>query len=99
MCNFQYAWIIRKEKIWNNYFPLTENKEEIWPLILTKALIKLYSYKYKCDKYEQEEIGDTSILYSLTKYIGVKLSNNTFFDYLNNLQTKKNQKKKKIILN
>ena len=81
------------KETYDNYFPLTENKSEIWPLILTKALIKLYSYKYKCDKYEQEEIGDTSILYSLTKYIGVKLSNNTFFDYLNNLQNKKKSEK------
>ena len=47
-------------------------------MIFTKALIKLYSYKYKCLNYENEEIGDCSILYSLTKYLGVKISNNIF---------------------
>ena len=35
------------KETYENYFPQTENRNEIWPLILTKALIKLYSYKYK----------------------------------------------------
>ena len=92
------------KETYENYFPQTENRNEIWPLILTKALIKLYSYKYKCDKYEQEEIGDCSVLFSLTKYMGVKLNDKTFFDYLDNLQKKQltekeEEKSKKTELN
>ena len=82
------------KETYENYFPQTENKNEIWPLIFTKALIKLYSYKYKCDDYEKEEIGDTSILFSLTKYMGVKINSNIFFNYLNILQEKKKEEKK-----
>ena len=80
------------KETYENYFPQTENKKEIWPLIFTKALIKLYSYKYKCDNYEHEEIGDNSILFSLTKYMGIKLSNKSFFDYLNSLQKQEEEK-------
>ena len=76
------------KETYEHYFPQTENKNEIWPLIFTKALIKLYSYKYKCDNYEKEEVGDCSILFSLTKYIGVKVNNNIFFNYLNSLEEK-----------
>ena len=82
------------KETYENYFPQTENKNEIWPLIFTKALIKLYSYKYKCDDYEKEEIGDSSILFSLTKYMGVKINSNIFFNYLNILQEKKKEEKK-----
>ena len=82
------------KETYDNYFPQTENRNEIWPLIFTKALIKLYSYKYKCDDYEKEEIGDSSILFSLTKYMGVKINSNIFFNYLNILQEKKKEEKK-----
>ena len=81
---------------YENYFPLSEDKNEIWPLILTKAVIKLYSYKYKCDNYENEEIGDSSILYSLNKYLGVKVNNDIFFGYLKNLQKEKEENKKDL---
>ena len=84
---------------YENYFPLSEDKNEIWPLILTKALIKLYSYKYKCDNYENEEIGDSSILYSLNKYLGVKVNNNTFFEYFKYIQKEKEENKEKNELN
>ena len=80
------------KETYDNYFPQSEDKNEIWPLIFTKALIKLYSYKYKCDNYEQEEIGDCSILFSLSKYMGVKISDNIFFDYLNSLKEKEKGK-------
>ena len=81
------------KETFENYFPQTENKNEIWPMIFTKALIKLYSYKYKCDNYEKEEIGDCSILFSLTKYLGVKVNNNIFFNYLNSLENKDKSEK------
>ena len=83
------------KETYENYFPQTVNKNEIWPLIFTKALIKLYSYKYKCDSYEKEEVGDCSILFSLTKYIGVKINNNIFFNYLNSLEEKGKSGKEK----
>ena len=50
------------------FLPQSELPYEIWPLILTKAIIKLYSFKYRSDNYEFNEVGDNSILYSLTKY-------------------------------
>ena len=83
------------KETFENYFPQSVNKNEIWPMIFTKALIKLYSYKYKCLNYENEEIGDCSILYSLTKYLGVKISNNIFFNFLNSIQEKKVLEEKK----
>ncbi len=52
--------------------PKCEMIEEIWPSILTKALIKLFSFKYKCSDYIYEEVGDPSIIYALTGYIGEK---------------------------
>jgi hypothetical protein len=89
---------INKET-YDNYFPLSEDKNELWPLILTKALIKLYSYKYKCNNYELEEIGDSSILFSLNKYLGVKVNNNTFFEYFKYIQKEKEENKEKNELN
>ena len=54
--------------------PKCENDEEIWPAIITKAILKLFSYKFKCDDYFYEQIGDSSIIYALTGYIGEKLN-------------------------
>jgi len=56
--------------------PKCENLEELWPAIITKALIKLFSYKFKNINYQLEEIGDSAIIYSLTGYIGEKISIN-----------------------
>ena len=49
------------------FFPRCESLEEIWPALLTKALIKLYSYKIISNKYY--EIGDSEPFYALTGYI------------------------------
>ena len=65
------------------FLPQSELPYELWPLILTKAIIKLYSFNYRSDNYEFNEVGDNSILYSLTKYIGIQLSNDKFFSFLN----------------
>ena len=55
--------------------PKCNNLEEIWPQILTKAILKLYSYIYlTTDSHLWEEIGDISIITSLTGYIGEKLN-------------------------
>jgi hypothetical protein len=80
------------KETYDYFFPQCSSPLELWPLIFTKALIKLYSYKYKTDNYEYFEIGDSSILYSLTKYIGIKLTQDTFLKYLSDIQEKKIQK-------
>ena len=54
-------------------FPRCENYEELWPALLTKALIKLYSYKFINENYYNESIGDGAIVYSLTGYIGERI--------------------------
>jgi hypothetical protein len=79
------------KETFENYFPQCNSPFELWPMILTKALIKLYSYKYKCEPYESDEVGDCSILYSLTRYVGVKLPCLNFIKFLNNLQDIKNK--------
>jgi len=53
--------------------PKCENIEELWPAIISKALIKLFSYKYKLTDYFYDNIGDCSIIYALTGYIGETL--------------------------
>lgn len=50
-------------------FPRSVNKNEIWPSILTKALIKLNSPRWADQKSKEIEIGDGSIIYALTGYI------------------------------
>ena len=67
------------------YFPQCENINEIWPFLLTKALIKLFSYKYRIDLYDNEEIGDFSHLYALTSYTSVEFKN----IYIDNIEEKK----------
>jgi hypothetical protein len=50
-------------------FPKSVNKTEIWPTILTKALIKLNSARWADPKAKELEVGDGSIVYALTGYI------------------------------
>jgi len=51
----------------NNYedfiFPRCENIDEIWPALITKALLKLYSYKFRHGSYN--ELADLSYIYSI----------------------------------
>jgi hypothetical protein len=50
--------------------PRTSNIMELWPQLLMKALLKVYSYKwYKNDCQYDQEIGDGSIIHSLTGLI------------------------------
>lgn len=60
--------------------PRCESIEELWPAILAKALIKLFSYRTSKMKYTKEkyanEVGDISFLYSLTGYIPEHLNLN-----------------------
>ena len=53
------------------FFPRCEALEELWPALLTKALVKLYSYKIISNKYY--EIGDLEPFYALTGYIPTML--------------------------
>jgi len=51
-------------------FARTSNPHEIWPQLLMKALLKVYSYKWFSESSQYEkEIGDGSIIYSLTGLI------------------------------
>lgn len=48
-------------------FPGCEAVEEIWPILFTKALIKLNLYKHRHPNfYKQEEFTDISVIYNLT---------------------------------
>ena len=49
------------------FFPRCESLEELWPALLTKALMKLYSYKIISNNFK--EIGDPEPFYALTGYI------------------------------
>ena len=50
--------------------PRTSNLMELWPQLLMKALLKVYSYKwYQADGLFDQEIGDGSIIHSLTGLI------------------------------
>ena len=79
------------KETFDNFLPQCSSPYELWPIILTKALIKLYSYKYKSIFYENDEIGDCSIMYSLTRYVGIKLPSYKFIKYLSDLQDIKNK--------
>ena len=49
-------------------FPTAEKMNHIWPLIITKALYKLFQIKWKTGDFDQE-IGDGTVMYSLTGLI------------------------------
>ena len=73
--------------IFQPLLPQCSSEYELWPLILTKAIIKLFSYKYRSDYYEYNEVGDNSILYSLTQYIGIELPSNKFYSFLDQVKS------------
>jgi len=60
--------------------PRCESIDELWPAILTKAIIKLFSYKSNRIKFQRDkfynEVGDISVLYSLTGFIPEHLNLN-----------------------
>ncbi len=56
-------------------FPRTMNNFEIWPHLLLKALVKVYSYKwFTQNALYDSEVGDGSIVYSLTGLIPEKIT-------------------------
>jgi hypothetical protein len=54
--------------------PRCDDIQELWPALLTKALLKLNSYKINYKEYHEEEIGDLAIFYQLTGYIGLYMN-------------------------
>ena len=56
-------------------FPRCDDIGEIWPALFTKALLKLYSYKYSHFYYK--EIADLSYIYSLLGYYTEKIPINS----------------------
>jgi len=66
-------------KAGESLLPKSENSDELWPSILTKALIKLFSHKFKSLIYPEEEIGDLHIIYALTGYLPEILNFNSLF--------------------
>jgi hypothetical protein len=46
--------------------PHTENPFEIWPALLTKAIIKLYGYQWEYKDNCESDVGDPSIVHALT---------------------------------
>ena len=83
-----------KNNNFETFFPECENYNEIWPFLITKALMKLYSYKYRNDNYENEEVGDCSIIYSLLQYLGNDIDKDKIFSFQNKEQ---NSEKENII--
>ncbi len=56
-------------------FPRTVNNFEIWPHLLLKALLKVYSYKWFADNAIYDpEVGDGSLVYSLTGLIPERIT-------------------------
>lgn len=56
-------------------FPRTVNNFEIWPHILLKALLKVYSYKwFTANSQYDAEVGDGSIVHALTGLIPERIS-------------------------
>ncbi len=48
--------------------PRCEKWEELWPAIITKAIIKLFSYKFRTYFSVENIIGDIQIIHALTGY-------------------------------
>ncbi len=56
-------------------FPRTVNNFEIWPHLLLKALLKVYSYKWFAENAIYDpEVGDGSLVYSLTGLIPERIT-------------------------
>ena len=70
------------------FLPRCESLEEIWPAILTKALLKLYSYKIISNRFY--EIGDAEPFYALTGYVPTLLKEVK----MKNINNKQNQEDK-----
>ena len=70
--------------------PHSEHPFEIWPTLLTKAILKLYSYQWRYKDNSESEVGDASIVHSLTGLLPEKVD-------LSNFQTEKWHLLKKLL--
>ena len=77
------------------FLPRCDSLEEIWPALLTKALIKLYSYKIISNKFY--EIGDSEPFYALTGYIPTLLKEIKIKNINNKIMQQDNHNQSKII--
>lgn len=73
-------------------FPRCENIDEIWPALFTKAILKLFSYKYIHSIYN--EIGDISYFYALLGYHTevIEMTNSGKIKYLDYYFLQENEK-------
>ncbi|MCQ2816552.1 MAG: C2 family cysteine protease [archaeon] len=64
------------------YLPKCETLDELWPAILTKALLKFFSYKVVSNSFYN--FGDFETLYALTGYIpqNIKFENDLYKVYM-----------------
>ena len=76
------------------FFPRCESLEELWPALLTKALLKLYSYKIISSKFC--EIGDPEPFYALTGYVPTLLKEIKFNVNNNKFKIGRNKEQSKI---
>jgi len=62
-------------------FARSVNNNEIWPFILSKALIKLNAPRWSenLDNPKEVEVGDGSIIYALTGYVPETINLTTNF--------------------
>ena len=80
-------------------FPRSVNNNEIWPFIISKALIKLNAPRWAEGVATKEvEVGDGSIIYALTGYVPetINLASNfqgIFFNYCRDVLLKLNNRK------
>lgn len=58
--------------------PHTENSFEIWPALLTKAILKLYGYQWTYPDNSENDVGDPSIVHSLTGLLPEKVDLSNF---------------------
>lgn len=70
--------------------PHSDHPFEIWPALLTKAIIKLYSYQWTYKDNCENEVGDASIVHALTGLLPEKID-------LNNFQVEKWQNVKRLL--
>lgn len=68
-------------------FPRCTKLEELWPCLITKALVKLYFFKIGKRNYIIDKIGDGSILYSLLGYTTERLEMDTDYSSITKTMT------------
>jgi len=72
--------------------PRCQTLEELWPVIISKAILKLFSYKFKLQKDSNCIIGDVQIIHALTGFysnvIDINDKNTEIDKYINKIELK-----------